>query len=144
MLFITTPAIILIIRIRAKKLHPPSSPPRLESHATRPRALARRQIWVDCKGEIGLFLPSRKSPVSRLAVGPRFLVLVDLVSRFSHEIGGLERVVLPTLGTKRFALHRGLEHVRVRLDGDDRRDRLRALHSVGVQDESAAEDAPAE
>eukprot|EP00962_Isochrysis_galbana_P031767 scaffold10373_cov118-Isochrysis_galbana.AAC.15 len=49
---------------------------------------------------------------------------------------GWIRTSSPTLGTKRLALHRGLEHVRVRFDGDDRRDCRRALHSVGVQDES--------
>eukprot|EP00962_Isochrysis_galbana_P050967 scaffold22332_cov94-Isochrysis_galbana.AAC.1 len=40
------------------------------------------------------------------------------------------------LGTKRLALRGNLKHIRVRLDGDDRRDRRRALHRVGVRDES--------
>eukprot|EP00962_Isochrysis_galbana_P052484 scaffold23880_cov106-Isochrysis_galbana.AAC.1 len=35
------------------------------------------------------------------------------------------------LGTKRLALHGDLENIRVGLDGDDRRDRRRALHRVG-------------
>eukprot|EP00962_Isochrysis_galbana_P011837 scaffold3343_cov120-Isochrysis_galbana.AAC.4 len=39
------------------------------------------------------------------------------------------------LGTKRLALHGDLEHIRVRLDGDDRRDRRRVFHRVGVRDE---------
>eukprot|EP00962_Isochrysis_galbana_P009779 scaffold2715_cov99-Isochrysis_galbana.AAC.1 len=43
------------------------------------------------------------------------------------------------LGTKRLALRGNLEHIRVRLDGDDRRDRRRALHRVGVRDESGGE-----
>eukprot|EP00962_Isochrysis_galbana_P032928 scaffold10938_cov123-Isochrysis_galbana.AAC.3 len=55
------------------------------------------------------------------------------------------RACSPTLGTKRLALHRDLEHVRVGLDRDDRRDRRRALHIRSTASEfgtKAAEDAP--
>mmetsp|Transcript_1941 Transcript_1941/g.6440 ORF Transcript_1941/g.6440 Transcript_1941/m.6440 type:complete len:219 (-) Transcript_1941:302-958(-) len=51
--------------VRAQELHHLLHGP---SHARHVRALARRQVRVNCEEEVGLLLPSREP---RLAVGPR-------------------------------------------------------------------------